>query len=313
MSEETMGAEPTSEPQGAAPAGGAPTAQDAAQQIGEAMESGELSEADLDRVVTVKVNGAPQRMKVRDVVSNYTLRAASHQKFEEANRIRKAAESEREQVKSLVQLLQDPDGMMAVAEQMGIPLRELKARIDRELATPDDVKRMRDIERRERALKERDEAEQAAKRKAREDAETRTARERYVADITSAATSAGLPKTPVVVRAMAQLMLAAQDAGAPITAAEAAESVREEFRGLVGGVVKDSEPDSLRTLLGQEKLEALRKSEVERAVKNRDASRPSVRRAAGAPDPNPAPRKLSALMSPEEYSRHLDELQGRRK
>lgn len=309
MSDETQGAAPTSEPQGqgTAPAGAAPTAQDAAQQLG-AME---LSEADLDRVVTVKVDGQPQRLKVRDVLSEYSLRTTSHKRLEEAAKLRKEADSDKAQVKQLVELLRDPDGMVAVAEQMGISLAALRDRIERELSTPDDVKRMRSIEQREKAIEARERAEREAREKARMDAETRQWVERERKEMTGAIEAAGLPKTPQVMGMIAKVKLAALDAGVTLTASEAAETVREELRALVGGVVSASEPDALRSLLG-DKLEAVRKSEVERAVAGRNAALPAVSKKRTQPNPNPPPRKLSALMSPEEYSRYLDEqMKGR--
>ena len=145
------------EPQGTAPpTGGAPTAQTAATEIREALETGELTEADLDRFVTVTVDGEQRRIRARDALRDYTLRSASHKRMEEAARLRKETEAEKAQVRELLDTVRDPAGLLAVAQHLGVNPRQLRELIEAEERTPEDVKRERALAAREKALAERE-------------------------------------------------------------------------------------------------------------------------------------------------------------
>ncbi|MCU0646675.1 MAG: hypothetical protein MUF00_01655 [Gemmatimonadaceae bacterium] len=314
------GAEPTTTatPKGApTPAGKpgatptpAPSGQQAAERIQEGLDSGELTEADLDRFVTVTVDGQKQRIKMRQALSDYSLRIASHKRLEEAAKTRKEIEAERAQMRQLVELMRDPAGLLSLAQELGVTTQALREHIEREAAIPADVKRERELARREKALQERDEAEKRAREQAKLDAETRQHRERYRAEIVGAAKGVGLPESPAVVGRMARLMAAALDAGSPITAEDAALTVREELSGEVGSLLRDADPDTLRGLLG-DKLDAIRKQEVARATQGRDATRPRPGGSGGGQKAPQRERIPLGMLSPEELTERLNARRGR--
>ena len=306
---ETQAAEPHGQPSGAPAGGGGQSAQSVGEQVQDALASGQITEADLGRKVRVKVDGAEREITLGQALRDYELRSASHKRLEEAARTRKEVDAEREQIKQIASLLRDPAGLLSMAAELGVPLQELRDHLERELSTPDDVKRLRDIERRERALREREESEKRQREQARLDAETRAARERYVAEGTQALESVGLPKSPALMQAMFRLMHTAHEAGAPITAREAAESVAEELRGMVGSVVRDADETGLRRLLGDDKVEALRKAEVQRATSARNAVRPQAPRGRAQNPTDAQPRRNLGAMTPDEWSAYLDEQQ----
>jgi hypothetical protein len=310
------GAEPTTTaaPKGApAPGskpGAAPSGQSVGEQVAAAVADGTLSEADLGRRVRVKVDGVEREVTLRDAMRDYELRAASHKRLEEAAKTRKEVEAERAQMRQLVELMRDPAGLLSLAQELGVSTQTLREHIEREAAIPEDQKRLREIERRERALKERDEAEKAARERAKLDAETRQHRERYRAEIVGAAKGVGLPESPAVVGRMARLMAAALDAGSPITAEDAALTVREELSGEVGSLLRDADPDTLRGLLG-DKLDAIRKQEVARATQGRDATRPRPGGNGGGQKAPQRERIPLGMLSPEELTERLNARRGR--
>lgn len=306
MSEGQQGAAPGGAPE-AAPQGasGAPSgASSVGEQVAAAVADGTLSEADLGRKVRVKVDGVEREVTLRDAMRDYELRAASHKRLEEAAKTRKEIEAERAQMKQLVELMRDPAGLLSLAQELGVSTKDLRAHIEREASIPEETKRLRDIEKRERALKERDEAEKRAREQSQMDAQTRAHRERYRGQIVTAAKGVGLPESPAVVGRMARLMAAALDAGAPITAEDAALSVREELSGEVGSVLRDADPATLRALLG-DKLDALRKEDLAKATPGRDAMRSRPQNGGGRA-PEAKREKIPMNLSPEQLTARLN-------
>ena len=314
MSEEQSGQAPSAEGQGEetqvvpesqGESSGGHSSASVGEKVSDALASGQITEADLARKVRVKIDGAEREITLQQALRDYELRAASHKRLEEAAKTRKEIEAERQQMRQVVELLRDPAGLLSLATEMGVDPRALAQHLQRELETPEDVKRLRDIERREKALRDREESEKRAREQARLDAETRAARERYQREFTEAAAAEGLPKSPEVISRMARLMSASMDAGTPITAAEAAASVAEELQGEMGSLLSKADEASLRRLLGDERLAQLRKAEVDRAVgAGRNATRPTPQ-AARAKPPAAKPVHLGR-MTPDEWREYLD-------
>lgn len=305
------GAEPTTTaaPKGApAPAGkpgAAPSGQSVGEQVAAAVADGTLSDADLGRRVRVKVDGVEREVTLRDAMRDYELRAASHKRLEEAAKTRKEVEAERAQMRQLVELMRDPAGLLSLAQELGVSTQTLREHIEREAAIPEDQKRLREIERRERALKERDEAEKKAREKAQADAETKRWREQYARELSQAAEAAGM-KSPRVVQRMAQVMHSALESGVRMTAEEAAATVREELYGEVGAL----DADTLRSVLG-DKLDVIRKQEVARATQGRDATRPRPGGNGGGQKAPQRERIPLGMLSPEELTERLNARRGR--
>lgn len=294
------------EPQAAAPTGGAPAAQTVATEIREGLATGELTEADLDRYVTVTVDGEQRRIRARDALRDYTLRSASHKRMEEAARLRKETEAREAQARELLETIRDPAGLLAVAQHLGVNPKQLRELIEAEERTPEDVKRERALAAREKALAEREAAEKRAREEAAASAAEKRERAKYIESISKGLESAGLPKSQRMMSEVAKVLAAAFDAGdRSFTVEDAVQVVREEMTTHSRALLGELPPEQLRALLG-DKLDAVRQQDIEKAKAHRNATRPKPnggRPAAAAP---PKKRIHSSQLTPEQYSRLLN-------
>lgn len=307
MSDETTSGGGMDAQPGAAEGAPTPTAQDAASEIREGLETGELTEADLDRFVTVTVDGEKRRIKARDALRDYTLRSAAHKRMEEAAKIRKEVEQREAQTRELLETIRDPAGLLAVAQHLGVSPKALRELIEADEKTPADVKRERELERRERALAEREAAERRARDQAAMQAAEQRERAKYLDSIGKGLEGAGLPKSQRLVAEVARVMMTALDAGDDgFTIEDAVQVVREEMTGHTRALLGDLPPEKLRELLGAEKIDAVRKADVERAAAHRNATRPKPNGGRKPAQGTPEKRRYSWQMTPEEYTRFLN-------
>jgi hypothetical protein len=86
--------------------------------------------------------------------------------------------------------------------------------------------------------------------------------ERYDNLISSAIESSDLPKSPYVVKKMTEYMIQAVEAGIDVQPNDIIPIIREEVLGDVKQLLKSMSPDMVEQFLGQEMLQALRKSRV---------------------------------------------------
>ena len=298
---------------GAAPAStvDTPTAQEAGDAVGEAMEAQGVSDpGDLDwsRTVTVTVDGQERTVPLSELRGNYELRRSSFERFEEAKRLREGAEAEKKRLQEIAGALRDPSMTPAVLRELGFAPDQLKAvqeALAAELALPEDQRRMRELEQRERQLQER---EQAYQRKL---AQEQAAKEQQMfrSAFNEALDPHGLADNPNAMRMMAQYLghRYTRQPGARMTqadvsklAVEAASYAAEELAAQRRQAVSAIDPGTLAKLLTPEQAQALREQRVQ---EYREGKAPPP--AASKPKPKKASERVR-MNSIEDFRRALD-------
>lgn len=153
--------------------------------------------------------------------------------------------------------------------QMGIDPKEFAAAVIEEeikkaQLTPEQLKEME--------LQEELRAEREARQKEREEYEQRELSrlqqveyERIDNQMTEALESSDLPKTPYVVRKMAEYMLIGSRNGIDLTAKDVLPLVREELMGDLKGIINSLGEDAAEEFIGKEVMTRLRKKNVAKA------------------------------------------------
>ena len=253
---------------------GAPSAQEGGAAVQAAMDAQGVDspgELDWSRTVTVTVDGQERRVPLSELRGNYELRRGSMARFEEAKRMRESAEAETKRLKEIAGALQDPAMAPHILRELGMKPEQLQAvrdAIAAELELPEDQRRARDLDRRQKELDERDRAYK--QRLAREQA----ARDQKV--FTDAFNSAldphGLSGDKNAQRLMAVYLdhRYPRTAGARLTeaeigqlATEAASYAAEQMEAQRRQAVAALDPAALAKLLTPEQAEALRAQRVE--------------------------------------------------
>lgn len=280
-----------------------PTAQEAGDAVAQAMQDqGVENASDLDwsRKVTVTVDGNDRQVPLSELRGNYELRRTSHQRMEEAAKLRKQAEAQQAQLAEIAKALRDPSTAPYVLRELGYTPQQLQAvqdAIAQELALPEDQIRMRELEKREAQIRAREEAYNKRLREAQLQQRTQQAHAQLSKEIDAALTERGLAGHQPTITRMAQIMERALDANYRISAAEAADMVIEEMRLAASQSLSGLSPDQLKQVLGEEALEALRAERVAELKRK-------PREPAPAPRPKPVakapPRRIGSI-DPSEY------------
>lgn len=245
-----------------------------------------LQEADPNAVVTVTINGEKHRITVADAIRNYSTGRASQQRFQEAAKLRKEAEAAQAQVKELLELAQSPEGFLAVMEYLNVDAKKLKSIIDKELSTPEDVKRIRDIERREKAIRDYEESKKKEAQEAKLAKAEAEARQKYLTDISTGLESVGLPKNERMVAAVAQVLIDASRAGEDLSVKDACEIVYDDLMELRKQAPATQQKQVNSTLSPAKETAAAPKTQKKQT--------------------KPKRRIHSANLTPEEYKKILD-------
>lgn len=261
-----------------------------------------------EQKVKVKVNGKEEDVPLSHLVREYGKAKAAEQKFAEAANIRKGAENLVETLRSdPLRILLD-DRVLGEAKFRELAENWLLERITYEQADPA-ARAAMDNERRVKAY----EAQEQARRQAQEQAtlarNIEAEKARIDKEFTAALATVKIPKSAGVVRRMAQLAQAAMDNGIEYDAAEIAAQVADEYRQATKEILGGADPEALQEFLGKDKVEALRKAQLEKV---RTTNRKPAKKPEGG-DRKPAPKKADRhYMTEKEFNEMTRKRVGRR-
>lgn len=277
---ETAAAAPTSQPTTtpSAQPQAAPSKPDTPAAEGGERASQETAAEAAIRRHKVKIDGAELEVDEPELVKSYERSKASYKRFEEAAKKLKEVEARERELTETLRMARDPkmrtdalahllggrealerfaqDLIVERLEWDALPEPERKRRsemTERERKIADEERR---ISEREAAVKKRREAELAA--------ESERMQAEFVRTWPDMLRKAGAPSSRHAMSRMASVMREALEVGADITPAEAAQRVAEEIRAEVRELASASDPDTLRSLLGDgaEKVRAAQVADV---------------------------------------------------
>lgn len=224
----------------------------------------------------VKVGGEERELTIAELAKLAEKGHGAEAKFREAAQLRKQMEAIVERlptdtIGALEQLIGDKS--KAARQVMAQLLRDPQARAEVEAylvetyeyeAKPDAERRKIDEERDLREKARRAEEYEEAERERAHAAAVEQTQQTFVKQFGDALTSVGLTSSPHTLARMAHHVERAIDAKERVTLAELAQRVRDEHRADVTAHVSALDVEALADLLGEEKLAALRKRDVER-------------------------------------------------
>lgn len=277
---------------GTAPASQAPTGKtDGALDLTKAQVR-ELQAADMDAMVSMKVDGKTVRMSVKDALKQAELGAGAQRRMQEAAQERKEAQRLRQLAKTdpdkyLQEIGEDPD---AYAE------RRLVSKYERMAMTPEQKKayeteqKLKSYEAQENATKNQmlgelkkivGEIPEGYDKKSKEEIyhDVQRARQAYQEqtqavekEFLEAWKETGLPRQPMFGQWTASLMHASQvqknqgEREQALQAKEAAAIVKESFMSAVKEITGQMDAQALHQLLGPENMKRLREFDVQRVT-----------------------------------------------
>lgn len=180
-------------------------------------------------------------------------------------RMAEASETKRRAMSIIKDYENNPEDLFRKLGPKGHEIAEkiLLEKIQSEMMTPEQrevmemKKKLQAYEENERKSKEEKENEIKASYEAK-------IAQDFQAKIIKAIDAAKLPKSPDVVKRTAQLLKKNLDLGLELTVEDLAQEVKEEFKGGISSLIKDSEVDQLIELLGPEVMKKIRKYDLEK-------------------------------------------------
>jgi len=235
------------------------------------------------RLVEVTIDGEKVRMPLSEVVANTQRAKASHKRFLEASELKKQLAQKEADIREFVQMLrgENPEQLLS---QVGVDLnglveREMQRINLMEAMTPEErfqheMKSEREQLRLEReAWKQEQDQHEQKKQNARLEAEAARWQEKYTKDFTEALGGIGISSQssayPKLLEYMAQLASEGLDAGIEMSPSDLASMAKEEYMGMVQGLLGGMQGENLHSFLGENVSKAFRSYDIQR-LKGRD-------------------------------------------
>lgn len=270
----------------------------------EPAEKAEAEKAEAKRRFKLKVNNQEEEWDEDKVLEWAQKGRASHKVFEDAAKARKEAEEKLAKIK-------DPRELRKILQEAGVDFRKVSEeylfeQLEEDNLTPEQ-KELRELKRfkeeQERLAQERAQQEEQARLQAAEEHYT----QHYDNQIVKALEASALPRSPGVIRRVAQHMLTALESDIDLDPADAIEMVRADYATDIKSVLGGLNENDLLQLLGDDVAGKIRKADLARVktapTQPRDQSGRFVPKAAeGAPSDN-SPKKLSS----EDFRKAIEE------
>jgi hypothetical protein len=259
-----------------------------------------LSEAEkLAKKYKVKIDGQEMEVDEGELLSNYQLKKASDQRFQQGMQARKQAEE-------FIRLLKTDPVKVLSHPSIGLDVKkwaeELLINEMQEAQMSPEEKQLREYKEK---LARYEEQEQLLKRQQEEqqkEAVKSKYREEYNKQIISALDSSGLPKTEYTVQRMIHYMAKALQAEYELSASDVVDLVRRDYINDTKALYSGLDAEALVKILGDDVAKKLRKSELDK-LKNPIPGR--VPTNAGVA---PQVGKKENKMSKEEWRSYLENL-----
>lgn len=224
-------------------------------------------------------DGLTKKVRLGDLVRDYRTRTASFEKFEQAAKLRQQVEAEKARVQRTIEQLKDPKRVMEhLRHVMGDKFSEfldqqLAERVAHDRLPPNVRQRVEQMQAQERQFREREEAiaerEAAHQRHQQEQAKARAQAQarRWKQEWPQEFVAMGLSSNETVINRAIEMTVSElqrlRRAGQPIDAQTVRDTQRSTvdfLRSLVGDVVRSSDPQSLRSLAGDDAIAAMAKA-----------------------------------------------------
>lgn len=229
-------------------------------------------------IYKAKVDGEEVEVTEEQLLKDYELRQASYKRFEEANKIQKAAQAREAKLKTVLQSLQNgtPEDFAAFLERLGRDPVEFAEAIAREFVrkskmTPDQAE-LEALRRQQQAWNKRQQEQVRQQEEQRIQAQIPAYQNQFVSDYTSAMDAAGVPDDHGLRQTLVQRM--------------ASKALQGFQRG--GYLLDPKELVSAEWGAIRAAAEKLGGKQAEQARLARVAAGPSSRRPPGAPAAAPA-------------------------
>lgn len=232
--------------------------------------SPEFGESDLDRVLTIKVDGEVKKMTLREAQKYASLGNAAYKKMSEAAQLRKEAEAAIHMLKSnpreaLSRLGIDPEEFaeMTLAEKIKVA------------SMSDEQRKLAEYEARLKKYEEQEmQAEEEKKTQAEREEEARHAAE-FDKEITEAFKKSGLPKKPFYVTQIAHVLNQAAVQGIDLQPDHAADIVRTRVESEIKDIAQALDIEKLRAILGKDLIRKILDVEVKSVAGKHQATESS--------------------------------------
>ncbi len=209
----------------------------------------------------IKVDGQEIEVKREEMVRLAQMGKAGQKAMQEKAELQKS-------MASFIQALKDNPGLV-LAEDLGIDITELAQqtlakKFEEEAKSPE----QRRVEEMEAKLQkyEREQKEREEKREKDEfDAEVSKYEQELESQVTDAFTQSGLPRKPVFLKRMADLLEGAYERNLDVSPAKIAKLIKEDWINETREALAAFDDDALENTLGGDMLTRLRKSQLKKA------------------------------------------------
>lgn len=250
------------------------------------------------RKYELMVNGKKREVEVDfdndEDVKKYLQKAfAADEKFQEAAMTRKQAEQ-------LVEALKTNPLAILRHPELGLDVKELATRIlNDEIAEMEKSPEQKRIEELENKLKEREELEKKLQDEKREAEKQRIQAEAYKQlddDITAALSNSDLPKSPYVLKRIADAMIEATELGyVDVRVQDIMPYVEQQVMSEIQQMFEAKPADVMEKLIGKKNLDGYRKSKISKVkakpVETQQMKDTGAKEVAKKEDKAPAPKK----------------------
>jgi hypothetical protein len=207
----------------------------------------------------VKVDGQELEVDEQELLRGYTHQKAANKKLQEGLAARKQAEQ-------FVAMMKDPEKFYETAKKLGhdprlLAEKYLAAQLEDELLDPRD-KELKEAKRKLKHIEDMERQQKEAVEKQRNEALKAKYAKDYSDQFVSALEETGLPPTKPMVAEMAKYISRSAQLGFKMTAAEAAQLVKEDIQIAHQRLIGDADGETLIRLLGDQVANKVRKFDV---------------------------------------------------
>ncbi len=225
-----------------------------------------------------KINGKERVFTEQELLDRASQAEAAQQRFEEAAKMRKQAES-------VIGRLRDPDQVIEALldPALGLSKDQIRAKfedwyskefIEPEQLTPEQ-KKLREAEAKLQKYAQEEKDREAQKQRDQQEAMTAKARGEIQAQIIEALQTGGLPKTNFTLRRLAYWMQRNHANGFDAPTSVLVSQVRNEFNTSLRDMVEASDGEALIKLLGDGLVQKIRKYDLDQLRKLRNGGNPA--------------------------------------
>lgn len=213
------------------------------------------------RKFKVKVEGQETEVDEAELIRGY-----SHQKG--ANKILQDGVAARKQAEEFISMMRDPEKFYETAKKLGhdprvLAEKYLAKQLENELLDPRE-RELREAKAKLKEIEDMDRVQKEAVNKQRDEILKAKYAKDYSDQFVAALQETGMPATKGTVASMAKYVSRAAKIGFQMTAAEAAQLVREDTLLAHQKLIGDSDGETLMKLLGEEVANKVRKYDTQR-------------------------------------------------